>query len=128
LFCDGFDQPTNCQGQSINGGNDLVHVTVPTGSYLIIGKAWVGNDDTSDEGEFCELRQGSGASASDLDRTDTFVAGHGFTSTERPYAAVPLVAAATFTDPTTTITLRCSGSDSYADQAVITATKVGQLH
>jgi hypothetical protein len=103
-------------------------VTVPAGSYVINGKAWIENEDTSDEGEFCELKQGTGGSAPDLDRTDLFVAGHGFTSTERPYAAVPLLATATFTDPSTTITLRCTGSDSYGDQAVLTAIKIGQLH
>jgi len=121
-FCNGFQQPSYCA--SINGGHDAVSVTVPAGSYLISGKASIENNDTNFQGEFCELKQGTGGGAPDLDRTDIELAGIGSPSS----GAVPLLAAATFTDPSTTITLRCSGSNSSQDQAVLTAIKVGQLH
>jgi len=42
--------------------------------------------------------------------------------------AIPLLGVATFTDPATTITIRCSDSNSAQDQGVLTATKIGQLH
>jgi hypothetical protein len=113
---------------SINGGADLVHLTVPPGAYLISGKAIVISDDRDNQGEFCELKNGTGGGAPDLDRTDVIVQGNGaFPSTPQQKAVVPLSTTATFADQAT-ITLRCSGSNSYADQAVLTAAKIGQLH
>lgn len=128
-YGNGFNNPDNGHTLgSINGGADLVHVTVPPGSYTISGKAIVINEDSDNEGEFCELKNGTGGNAPDLDRTDTILQGEGLLpSPPQQKAVVSLQATATFTDEAT-ITLRCSGADSNADQAALTATKVRQLH
>jgi hypothetical protein len=130
LYGCGYTDPDVCGFLvAINGGADLVHLTVPAGSYVISGKVMVSTGDSDNQGEFCELKQGTGGGAPDLDRTDAIVQGLGdFPSGPVQKAVVALLATATFADQTTTITLRCSGSHSYADEAVLTAIKVGQLH
>jgi hypothetical protein len=92
-------------------------VSVPAGSYVINAKALV-EEGANGDPLFCEIKQGTGGSAPDLDRQDFVQAA------SNPIA---LLAAATFTGQTT-ITLRCSGDGGLADQIVLTAIKVGQLH
>jgi hypothetical protein len=131
LFADGVGgSPFPTGAPSINGGADLVHVTVPPGSYVIAGKAAIQNEDSDNQGEFCELKHGAGGSAPDLDRTDIYVEkADSLGSGPGAYqSSIPLLATATFSDPQTTVTLRCSGKNTLADQAVLVATQVGQLH
>jgi hypothetical protein len=127
-YCTGFGTPAYCA--PTNGGNDLETLTLPPGSYVISGKVSIHNNDSDNQDEFCELEAfpppvSSPHMATDLDRTDINLndSGEGADT-----AAVPLLATATTTAPSTTVKLRCSGSNGGADQIALTAIKVGDLH
>lgn len=117
---------------SINGGTDLVALSVPPGTYIIVGKASIDNRDTENKLEFCELQSFPPAAGfyggPDIDRTDIYLENGGETLTQSgPGAsieAVPLQAVATVTGSPTTLKLRCSGSNGWADEAVLSAVRV----
>lgn len=101
-------------------GRDIVHLTVPAGSYVISGKADLFNEDADDQSGSCTIEPG-------LDQVGFRIAGHGggidIASWEETY---PLQAVASFTT-TTELAVHCTLYRGIAD-AVLTAVRVETLH
>jgi hypothetical protein len=115
-------------GGDVTGGKDLWHLTLPAGDYVINAKASLINGDTERQGVFCELDGagfGNPGPNPPLDRSDVSLAA---TGDGGDFATAPLLVQVILTDPSTTITLRCSGNDVQAENARIIATRVGELH
>jgi hypothetical protein len=105
---------------SINGGTDLLTLTLPPGSYLISGKSEILNNDSEKQDEFCQVKVGP----TELDRSDAELLGF---DSVADHLEIPVQAAATFA-ASTDITLRCSGSNSEAFEYALSAEQVSQLN
>ena len=95
---------------------EVVQLSVPAGTYIIFGKVFVENSDSTAQGFGCALSTG--------DESAVFLQawGNGGDST-----MIPLEDSATFSTPTT-ISLKCAADNGAASYAKLTAIAVDQLN
>jgi hypothetical protein len=102
--------------------NSHTTLDLPAGSYLISGKAVIGNFDGDRQFADCHLSTGDRS----LLRVDNQV--HDLDAIVKPgYAAVPVLDAATFANPAT-VAMDCHIYNGSIDDIVLTATKVTTVH
>lgn len=102
------------------GGSDTVvaSVTVPTGSYLVFGKAALQNSDSSNQFANCVLSSDSGTN----DQTNVILAAAGNGGAWQSVSVQSALSVAS------TITMTCNTLNGTADNAVLTAIAVNALN
>jgi hypothetical protein len=102
-----------------NAGLDVASLTVPAGSYLIMGKAEISNADGSEQFVTCSLNTG--------DIIHIVMGGSSAFQNNLPTQGVSLLDTARF-GVATTIVMHCQGFNNIAKFVVLTASAVGVVH